>query len=82
MENSLNLLDTKNAVALLDELKHKLALAKEHHNETSEKHMNCHPDVGWSELLEASAEVAKWDKSVDAVETMMKMQLFLAEFLG
>ena len=67
---------------LLDELKHKLALAKEHYDETSEKHMNHHPDVGWGEISEASNEVNKWQEAVDAVESMQSNQLLLSKLLS
>ena len=67
---------------LLGELKHKLALAKEHWNETSEKHMNHHPDVGLGDILEASNEVNKWQEAVDAVESMQSNQLLLSKLLS
>ena len=44
--------------------------------------MNHHPDVGWSELLEASDEVNKWQAAVDAVESMQNNQLLLSKLLS
>ncbi len=79
---TINLLDTKNAAALLNELEGKLALAKDHYDKISEKHANYHPDIGWDDILKSSAAVSKIEDSVYAVETMMKMQLSLAELLG
>ena len=67
---------------LLDELKHKLALAKEHSNEISEKNMNHQPDVGWGDISEASNEVNKWQEAVDAVESMQSNQLLLSKLLS
>ena len=67
---------------LLGELKHKLALAKEHWNETSEKHMNHHSDFGLGDILEASNEVNKWQEAVDAVESMQSNQLLLSKLLS
>ncbi len=67
---------------LLGELKHKLALAKEHYDETSEKHINNFLEVGWGEISEASNEVNKWQEAVDAVESMQSNQLLLSKLLS